>query len=63
VREKFEYTSNYPDYKPHSTIAYLLPGKGTHYTKLKTELVGKEFTSNRFIFSNKFGDKVYISVT
>lgn len=62
VCEKFEYTNNYPDYKPHCTIGYLMPGAGHHYKKLKSELLGKEFTSNRFIFSNKYSDKVYITV-
>jgi 2'-5' RNA ligase len=60
--EKFEYTNNYPDYKPHCTIGYLMPGTGHYYKKLKSELLGKEFTSNRFIFSNKYSDKVYITV-
>jgi hypothetical protein len=62
VCENFEYTNKYPDYKPHCTIAYLMPGAGHHYKKLKSELLGKEFTSNRFIFSNKYSDKVYITV-
>ncbi len=63
VSKNFQFTSNYPDYKPHCTIAYLVPGAGHNYTKIKNELVGKEFTSNRFIFSNKFSDKVYFRVS
>ena len=62
VCSNFEYTNSYPDYKPHCTIAYLMPEKGQYYKKLKSELLGKEFTSNRFIFSNKYSDKVYITV-
>ena len=31
VREEFPYTSDYPDYHPHMTIAYLLPGEGDKY--------------------------------
>lgn len=62
VCENFEHTNNYPDYKPHCTVAYLMPGTGRYYTKLKSELLGEEFTSNRFIFSNKYSDKVYITV-
>jgi 2'-5' RNA ligase len=61
--KKLPFTSSYPDYKPHCTIAYLVPGAGHNYTKLKNELVGKEFTSERFIFSNKFSDKVYFRVS
>jgi len=62
VCSKFEFTNKYPDYKPHCTIAYLMPGAGRNYLKMKNELVGKEFTSNRFVFSNKFSDKVYFRV-
>jgi hypothetical protein len=62
VCSKFEFTNKYTDYKPHCTIAYLMPGAGHNYLKMKNELVGKEFTSNRFVFSNKFGDKVYFRV-
>ena len=62
VCENFQHTNNYPDYKPHCTVAYLMPGTGRYYTKLKSELLGEEFTSNRFIFSNKYSDKVYITV-
>lgn len=60
VCDNCEYTNNYPDYKPHCTIAYLMPGTGRSYTSLKNDLVGKEFVSNKFIFSNAYGDKVYI---
>lgn len=59
--QNFDHTNKFPDYKPHSTIAYLMPGTGHYYKKLKNELVGKSFESNKFIFSNKYGDKVYFS--
>jgi hypothetical protein len=61
--KKFSFTNNFPNYIPHCTIAYLVPGAGHNYTKMKNELVGKEFTANRFIFSNKFSDKVYFRVS
>jgi 2'-5' RNA ligase len=28
LRERFPYSNDYPDYRPHATIAYLKPGKG-----------------------------------
>ena len=41
--KQFPYTSNFPDYHPHLTIAYLKPGKGNKYVDLlknqKFELV------------------------
>ncbi|MFA5068041.1 MAG: 2'-5' RNA ligase family protein [Candidatus Izemoplasmatales bacterium] len=33
LRDKFEYKNDYPDYKPHITIAYLKSGFGKKYTK------------------------------
>ena len=37
----FPHTTDYPDYHPHCTIAYLKPGMGEKYVK---ELVGHEYT-------------------
>lgn len=61
VVANFEHTNKFPDYKPHSTIAYLMPGTGHYYKNIKNELVGKSFETNKFIFSNKYGDKVFFS--
>ncbi len=57
--EKFEYTSSFPDYHPHMTIAYLKSGTGKFYCKYLEcdELINKEFTSNEFIFSDALGNK------
>lgn len=62
LTDNFEYTSKFTEYKPHSTIAYLQPGSGHYYKKIKNELVGQSFETNKFIFSNKYGDKVYFTV-
>lgn len=62
VSEKLECTDSYPNYHPHSTVCYCRPGTGKHYTKLGKHLIGKEFTSNKFLFSNKMSDKVIINV-
>jgi hypothetical protein len=50
LRETFPYSSDYPDYKPHLTIAYLKRGKGKKFEKNK-EFEGKKIKSNKLIFS------------
>jgi len=60
VCDNLDYTDSYPTYCPHSTVAYLKPGCGKKYINKKTELVGKTFESDKYVFSNKFGDKVFI---
>lgn len=35
IRNNCEYKNDYPEYKPHITIAYLKPGKGKKYVKEK----------------------------
>lgn len=32
--KQFPYTSNFPDYHPHLTVAYLKPGKGDRYANM-----------------------------
>lgn len=63
VSDNFDCTDSYPNYHPHSTIAYLLPGKGNYYTKLKARIIGKTYSSNRIIFSNAAGQKVFHTAT
>ncbi len=38
--QQYPFTSNFPDYHPHMTIAYLKPGSGKRYAKM---LKGQEF--------------------
>jgi hypothetical protein len=45
-----EHTSNFPDYHPHMTLAYILPGMGQQFV-LPTALDGKWFTSNQLKMS------------
>lgn len=33
LTDNFPYSTDYPDYHPHSTIAYLKPGSGKKYVK------------------------------
>jgi 2'-5' RNA ligase len=35
--KQFPFTSDYPDYHPHMTVAYLKPGKGKHYIDMLGE--------------------------
>ena len=62
ITNNFDATDSYPKYHPHSTIGYLLPGKGEQYTKIKTDIIGKTFTSNRFVFSNNVGNETFKTV-
>jgi len=49
LRERFPYKSNYPEYHPHMTIAYLKPGTVKKYAKdLKKHIV---FESDYFCYS------------
>lgn len=61
LRKNLEYTNSFPDYMPHATIAYLNPGTGHNYLKLKQNITGKTFTSKRFIFSDQLNNNVYIT--
>lgn len=62
VCDRLYYTNSFPDYKPHCTVAYLKPGTGKNYTKIKSPILGKTYESDTFIFSSKNGDKVYWKV-
>lgn len=62
ITDNFSYTSDFPKYISHATIAYMEPNTGRHYLKMKSNLIGKEFVSNRYIFSDPNGNKVFITV-
>lgn len=57
-----EYTNDYPDYIPHLTVAYLHPGRGKKYIKLKSKSFNKSKKSNKFFFSDKDSEKTYWKV-
>jgi len=54
---KLPHTSNFPDYHPHATIAYLKPGTGKKYVKAFT---GQSFVVNPtdIVYSKPDGSKV-----
>ena len=49
------HTTDYPDYHPHATIAYVLPGKGNDYLKEKEELKAKV---SKIVYSLPSGEKL-----
>ena len=53
IKERFPYTSTYPTYKPHMTIAYVKKGQGKKYVK---DLDSEHFYSDTFEYSMAFDD-------
>lgn len=46
------YENDFPDYKPHMTIAYLKKGRAIKYINSFKEFIGKTFNSTKFIYSH-----------
>lgn len=59
VASNLSHTTSYPNYHPHCTIAYLKPGTGKKYLKIKCNLIGKSYTGNLFVFSDKSSNKIW----
>lgn len=59
--KKYPYTSNFPNYHSHMTIAYLKPGKAKKYT---TQLSGQEFEliPTHAIYSKPSGDQITLEI-
>jgi hypothetical protein len=59
--KEFPYTNSFPDYHPHLTIGYLIPGTGKKYTK---DLSGVQFslTPEYAVYSKSDGEKVKIKI-
>jgi 2'-5' RNA ligase len=59
--KKYPFTSDYPDYHPHSTIGYLKSGKGKRYTEM---LKNMEFDviPNKVVYSKADGEKDIIDI-
>lgn len=57
--DKFPYTNDYPDYHPHSTVAYLKKGKGERYIKMinNTENEFNVFPE-KIVYSKPSGEKI-----
>jgi 2'-5' RNA ligase len=59
LRSITEYTSSFPDYHPHLTIAYLKAGTAKKYVGDK-RFDGRTFEVNQFLFCRKGGEKTPI---
>ncbi len=59
-KDNIAYTSSYPTYIPHLTIAYLKPGTAKKYQKLFNDIpeLRQTFQSNKFTFSDQLSQKV-----
>lgn len=62
INTKFIVHNDYGKYKCHSTVAYIKKGYGKFYLKIKNKLTNRKFISNKFIFSNRNSEKVWITV-
>lgn len=64
--KQFPHTNDYPDYKPHCTIAYLQPGLGQKYVDLLNQKGMNQFElpPSYSIYSKPDGtqDKIYINI-
>ena len=62
--KQFPFTSDYPDYHPHMTVAYLKPGKGKEYTDKLGGLYNElKMVPQHVIYSRADGSKHKIPVT
>ena len=59
--KKYPYTSNFPNYHPHMTIAYLKPGTAKKYIE---KLQGQEFemTPTHAVYSKPNGDQIELEI-
>lgn len=59
--KQFPHTSNFPNYHPHATIAYLQPGTADRYIEA---LKGQEFTltPTHAVYSKPNGDKIELPI-
>jgi hypothetical protein len=62
LRDKLDYKSDFPDYHPHLTIAYLKPGEGEKYVDDKT-FEGKKFKLSELTFSPAEGGKTPLKLS
>lgn len=55
--------NQWPEYKPHMTVAYVQPGLGQKYVdELESDLVGQNFVANQVEFSNTADDRVLVDL-
>lgn len=59
MKDNFNYTNDYPNYKPHLTIAYLKKGEGQKYIKKIKKLEVKNI--NNLFYSDNDNKEYYIN--
>jgi 2'-5' RNA ligase len=59
IWDEVEHESDYPEYEPHVTIAYVKPGSGSLYSGA-TDFEGTEVTFDTVVFSPSDGEKTDI---
>lgn len=59
LRDKFDYTTDYPDYKPHCTVAYLKKGTAKKYLDNYNKFSAKP---TKWVYSLKDGKEYNIQV-
>lgn len=57
VFKKYPFTSNFPGYHAHCTIAYLKPGKAGKYIKKAKDLVSMNIEPSKIVYSKADGSK------
>lgn len=69
ITKNFEYTTDFPIYHPHMTIAYLKPGKAVEvlsklskpYTELVNIKPNKNLIPSKYSYSFSNGDKIWFT--
>lgn len=59
--QQYPFTSNFPDYHPHMTIAYLKPGTGKRYVKMLKKFE-YDLVPQYAVYSKPNGDKDKINI-
>jgi hypothetical protein len=57
---KLPHTTDYPDYKPHITLAYVLPGKSEKYLQNNYNYTFENIKN--IIYSKSNGEKIQIKL-
>jgi 2'-5' RNA ligase len=63
VFTKFPHTTDFPNYHPHSTIAYVKTGNADKYIKKLNEVETIKFTVSKFVYSKADGTKKHIKIS
>lgn len=61
ISKNLEFTSNYPKYEPHLTLAYIKTGEGKKWDGIK-DFVDTELEFDSIIFSSKDSKKIKLSL-